>query len=73
MAKQIRRMEIEPADGKGFAGATIRHHFKESPQHSPGRGVTMAYQEPEHKVFGASEGHEMLAHIANHLEIPEGE
>ena len=67
--KAIRRMEIEPAENGGHM---VTHHFKETPSHSSKMGMSMAYQEPEKHVFGPEEGHEMLAHIANHLEIPEG-
>jgi hypothetical protein len=67
-------MEIEPAesDGGKFKGASIRHSFKEQPTHSSKMGMQMAYQEPEMHSFGEGEGHEMLAHIANHLGIAEG-
>jgi hypothetical protein len=70
MAKELSRIEIEPAENGGH---TVTHHHKEaarkdSKSHS---GVSMVYHEPEHHVFGKDEGHEMLAHIANHLEIPE--
>lgn len=64
----IRRIEIEPAENGGH---TVTHHFRETPHHSAKHGIGMAYTEPEHHVFGPDEGHEMLAHVANHLEIPE--
>jgi hypothetical protein len=67
--REIRRMEIEPAENGGH---TITHHYKERPRHSSKMGVMPGYEEPEHHVFGPEEGHEMLAHIANHLSIPEG-
>lgn len=65
MAKhEIRRMEIEPAENGGHM---ITHYYKEQ----AGRvNEAMRYHEPEKHVFGADEGHDMLAHIANHLEIP---
>lgn len=68
--KEIRRIEIEPAENGGH---TVTHHYKESrvrdsKSHS---GIGLSYQEPEHHVFGKSQGHEMLAHVANHLSIPE--
>jgi hypothetical protein len=66
--KMIRRMEIEPAENGGHM---VTHHFKEMPTHSGKIGMGMAYQEPEKHVFGENEGHAMLAHIANHLAIPE--
>lgn len=66
--REIRRMEIEPAENGGH---TVTHHYKEQPHHSSKSGMGMQYVEPEHHVFGAEEGHEMLAHIANHLQIPE--
>lgn len=70
MAKVIRRIEIEPAENGGH---TVSHHYKESAKrdgksHS---GMAMMMPEPEHHVFGKDEGHEMLAHIANHLGIAE--
>lgn len=68
MKKMIRRMEIEPAENGGH---TVTHHFKETPTHSSRSGMGMAYTEPEQHVFGPKEGHEMLAHVANHLSIPE--
>lgn len=70
MAKEIRRIEIEPAENGGH---TVTHHYKES--HSKNRnshaGIATHYEEPEHHVFGKNQGHEMLAHVANHLAIPE--
>lgn len=66
--KSIRSMEIEPAENGGH---TVTHRYKGMPHHSSTMGMSMAYQEPESHVFGANEGHEMLAHIANHLAIPE--
>lgn len=64
----IRRMEIEPAENGGHM---VTHHLKDKPVHSSKVGMGMAYQEPEKHVFGPEQGHEMLAHIANHLAIPE--
>ena len=72
MAHVIRRIEIEPSENGGH---TVTHHYKEE-QRKDNRapsGVSMAYQEPEQHVFGKSEGHEMLAHVANHLNIPESQ
>lgn len=69
----IERMEIRPGTTKGkFAGATVMHHMKSMPSHSSKMGMGMEYREPESHIFGASEGHEMLAHIANHMNIEEG-
>lgn len=69
MAKEIRRIEIEPAENGGH---TVTHHYKE--QVKRGRhGESHHYVEPEKHVFGPEEGHEMLAHVANHLAIPETE
>lgn len=70
MANKLRRMEIEPAENGGH---TVTHHFKEvmkanSKTHS---GIGGGFIEPEKHVFGEGEGHEMLAHIANHLKIEE--
>jgi hypothetical protein len=65
--KEIRRIEIEPAENGGH---TVTHSYK--PIQREGRhGMSENYVEPEKHVFGADEGHEMLAHVANHLEIPE--
>ena len=67
--REIRRMEIEPAENGGH---TVTHHYKEMPMRSSKAhsGVMpRAYHEPEHHVFGPEDGHEMLAHIANHLHI----
>lgn len=73
MAKQLHRIEIEPAENGGH---TVKHHFREIAKDSKSHaGVSMRYHEPESHVFGPEEGHEMLAHIANHLGIkePDGE
>lgn len=70
MAKEIRRIEIEPAENGGH---TVTHHYKVSRVRNSksASGFGESYQEPEHHVFGKSQGHEMLAHVANHLRIPE--
>ena len=65
--KVIRRIEIEPAANGGH---TVTHHYKESVTHSKKNGLMPRYEEPEQHVFGEGEGHEMLAHVANHLKIP---
>lgn len=65
--KEMRRMEIEPAENGGH---TVTHHYKESMREGK-HGIQSSYVEPEHHVFGADQGHEMLAHVANHLAIPE--
>jgi hypothetical protein len=64
----IERMEIRPAENGGHV---VTHHMKSKPMHSSKMGMGMQYQEPETHVFGAGEGHEMLAHVANHLDIAE--
>lgn len=69
MAKEIRRIEIEPAENGGH---TVTHHFKDNVR-SGKHGEIHTYVEPEQHVFGKTEGHEMLAHVANHLAIPETE
>ena len=56
--KKLHHIEIHPAENKGH---TVTHHF-----HS-GDGN---YHEPKEHVFSEDEGHEMLAHVANHLHIP---
>jgi hypothetical protein len=69
VAKTIRRIEIEPAENGGH---TVRHYYREEmkkDRHSHS-GMAPQYHEPEHHVFGEHEGHEMLAHVANHLAIP---
>lgn len=71
----IERMEILPGEGAAgkFNGAMVTHHMKakmSSDRHSHA-GMSMGYEEPKHHPFGKSEGHEMLAHIANHLKIKE--
>ena len=66
--KIIRRIEIEPADNGGH---TVTHHFKSQPVHSSKHGMGSEYADPETHTFGAAEGHDMLAHLANHLHIPE--
>lgn len=65
---KIRSIEIEPAENGGH---TVTHRYKESHTHSSKQGIGVQYHEPEQHVFGPSEGHEMLAHVANHLAIPE--
>ncbi len=67
--KEIRWVEIEPAENGGH---TVTHHYKEMPTHSSKSGMGSSYVEPEAYVFGADEGHKMLAHVANTLEIAEG-
>ena len=69
MKKEMRRMEIEPAEGGGHL---VTHHYKDMQRESK-HGMMSSYVEPERHVFGEDEGHEMLAHVANHLEIPEME
>jgi hypothetical protein len=66
--KQIHRMEIEPAANGGH---TLTHHYKAAPSHSSKEGMGMSHVPSETHVFGAEDGHGMLAHIANHLHIKE--
>lgn len=64
------RIEIEPSENGGH---TVTHHMKAMPMHSSKHGMMPgAYHEPEKHVFGEGEGHEMLAHVANHLGIEAG-
>jgi hypothetical protein len=71
MAKKvIRRISIEPAENGGHV---VEHNYKPQPAHSSKNGMGMEYPESETHVFGPEQGHAMLAHVANHLEIPEGE
>lgn len=70
--KKLLRIEIEPAENGGH---TVTHHFREgmgkdARSHS---GISFHHEEPEKHVFGPHEGHEMLAHVANHLHVPEPE
>ena len=62
MAK-IGRIEIEPAENSGY---TVTHHFKVG----SGSKMGSAFTAPKTHVFGAGEGHAMLAHVANHLGVP---
>ena len=67
MAKELVRMEIEPASN---CGHTVTHHYravrhKDPRSHS---GIT-EYVEPESHVFGDEEGHKLIRHIADHLGI----
>ncbi len=69
MKKEIRHIQIEPAENGGH---TVTHHYK--PMQREGKhGIQENYLEPENHAFGADEGHEMLAHVANALEISEDE
>lgn len=69
MKKEIDEVRIKP-DGEGGHHVTIHH----KPLEREGKhGIQTTYMEPESKDFGSSEGHEMLAHVANHLEINEPE
>lgn len=65
--KELRRMEIEPAENGGH---TVTHHYREM-QREGRHGLQTSYVEPEHHVFGPDEHYEMLAHVATHLDIPE--
>jgi hypothetical protein len=67
MGKPIRSIHIEPALNGGH---TVTHNFKEMTR--PGKhGLSYAPPpSPEVHVFGADEGHDMLAHVANTLSIP---
>ena len=67
--KEIRRIEIEPAENGGH---TVTHRYSDM-QREGRHGIQSSYVEPETHVFGADEGHKMLAHLANHLSIPEHE
>ena len=66
MKKVIEHIRIVPAENGGH---TVEHHYKAAPSHSSKMGMGMHYTEPEHHVFGKEDGHEMLAHVANHLQI----
>ena len=69
MAKKLHHIEIHPAENGGH---TVQHHYKEEMSRSRDAhaGMMMRHVEPEHHVFGPDEGHEMLAHVANHLNVP---
>jgi hypothetical protein len=70
MAKKLHHIEIHPAENGGH---TVQHHFHHEMRRNRDShvGMTMSAPEPEHHVFGPHEGHQMLAHVANHLQIPE--
>lgn len=65
--KPIARLIIIPADNGGH---TVEHHFH--PKHSKS-GAHISIEEPEHHAFGPGEHEQMLAHIANNLNLPEPE
>lgn len=69
MAKKMHHIEIHPAENGGH---TVQHHFHHEMRRSGSAhsGMMMDQPEAEHHVFGPDEGHEMLAHVANHLHIP---
>lgn len=68
MAKsKIDEIRIRPDD---FGGHTVHVDFRPTPNSSKNKMAMPSYVEPEKKVFGKTEGHDMLAHVANHLEIP---
>lgn len=66
--KVLRHVEIRHARGKGGEekgrGFIVTHHF----EYQPGM---MGSHEPEEHIFGHDEGHDMLAHVANALGVPE--
>lgn len=69
MVKKLHHMEIHPAHNGGH---TVKH-FMEHSMKRDGKshsGISYLPPEEEHHVFAEHEGHEMLAHIANHLDIP---
>ena len=73
MAQDFTKIEIKPADNGGHA---VTHHMKPK-MRVDGRahaGMTQ-YVEPKSYAFGKSEGHDLLRHLAEHLEIaePKGE
>lgn len=65
--KEIRRIEIEPAENGGH---TVTHHFKPREKASKGLSYEYDHPAPETHVFGKNEGHQMLAHVARNLDIP---
>ncbi len=70
MAKELMRLEIEPAENGGH---TVTHHYRTSAKRDAKNpsGVSYQHQEPEHHVFGKDEGHEMLRHVAEHTGVAE--
>lgn len=68
MDKHLHRLEIEPAENGGHV---VRHHHREISKNNKSHSGISVYSEPETHVFGPDEGHEMLAHVANHLHIAE--
>jgi hypothetical protein len=63
-------MEIEPMEDGGHL---VTHHYKEEMRKSGSAhaGIAMHMPEPERHAFGKDEGHKMMAHVAEHLAIPE--
>lgn len=57
--KKLHHMEVKEAENGGHV---ITHHFDNS---MSGDG----YHDPEQHVFGESEGHEAMNHIAEHANI----
>jgi hypothetical protein len=68
--REVRRIVIEPSENGGH---TVSHEYKPKMSRDRGAhsGMSMGYEEPERHVFGAGEGHEMLAHVANKLNVKE--
>lgn len=58
--KKIHHLEIHPGKNGGHA---VHHHHVHTDGH---------YSEPEIHVFGESEGHEMMKHIAKHAKVKDG-
>ena len=53
--KELREYSIEKADNGGHI-AKLRFHQENGP-----------YHEPESHVFGADEGHKLIAHMSKHM------
>ena len=66
MAKQLERIEIQPAENGGHV---VTHHYARKPS-----GKSQAFymgEEPEKHVFGKGEHRELVAHVTSALHLPE--
>ena len=65
--KELERIEIKKSDNGGH----IVTHYHRAVEHEGRFGIQTIPAEAEEHVFGSTEGHDMLAHVANALEIKE--
>lgn len=66
MAREIRSIEIEPAENGGH---TVTHRFKSSPNPSKRGSLSDVYHEPETHVFGPDDDKKVIPHITKALGI----